>query len=35
MGDNAVLALVKVAGRNHDHLTVGFGEIAGFSISAS
>ena len=29
MGDDAILALVGVAGRHHDHLALGLGEIAG------
>ena len=29
MGDDAVLALIGIAGRHHDHLALGLGEIAG------
>ena len=29
VGDDAVLALVGVAGRHHDHLALGLGEVAG------
>ena len=29
MGDDAILALVGAAGRHHDHLALGLGQIAG------
>ena len=28
MGDDAVLALVRAAGRDHDHLALGLGQVA-------